>query len=66
MTSSYSAFSSALRKPWAAAASAAAATGARPVAFKYARIFGEYGKVDVVAPTSAPMLAIVAKPENTR
>ena len=64
MTSSYSAPSSAAKKPFAAARSAAWATGARRVACRYARMFGVYGNVDVVAPTSAPMLEIVASPEE--
>lgn len=62
ITSSYSAPSSAERKPLAAAESAAFATAERPVAPRYDRIFGEYGKVEVVAPTSAPIFAIVARP----
>lgn len=62
MTSSYSVPLSALRKPCPAAMSAAAATPERPVAFRYDRMWDVYGNVEVVAPTSAPMLAMVARP----
>ena len=34
------------------------------MACRYARMFWVYGNVDVVAPTSAPMLEIVASPER--
>jgi hypothetical protein len=66
MTSSYSAPSSAAKKPRAAASSAARATGPRPVASRYDLMFGVYGNVDVVAPTSAPMLATVALIESSQ
>lgn len=36
----------------------------RPVACRYERMEAVYGNVEVVAPTSAPMLLMVAKPEK--
>ena len=61
MISSYSAPLSELRRPCRAALSASLATTERPVARRYACMFGVYGNVEDVAPTSAPMFATVAR-----
>jgi hypothetical protein len=64
MTRSYSAPSSA----WSSLAAkvAASAISGRCVDLKYESMAREYGKMDVVAPVSAPMLQMVAMPVADR